>query len=138
MKILICGLPGSGKTSLACKLARSLQCVHLNADEIRKEIHKDLGFSLLDRIEHSRRMSMLCEIILRANSYVIADFVCPTNKTREVFNPDITIWMNTIQKGRFQDTNSLFESPRADIEICSFDRAIVAPIIEFITTKHIV
>jgi adenylylsulfate kinase len=42
---------------------------------------------------------------------VIADFICPTKNTREDFNPDFTIWMNTISKGRFEDTNKMFEPP---------------------------
>ena len=65
MKVLICGLPGSGKTTLAEALARELQCVHFNADEIRKEINKDLGFSIDDRIEQARRMGILCDIASR-------------------------------------------------------------------------
>jgi adenylylsulfate kinase-like enzyme len=51
-KILIMGLPGAGKSTLAKALAQRLNAVHLNADEIRTEINKGLGFSLEDRIEH--------------------------------------------------------------------------------------
>ena len=42
---------------------------------------------------------------------VIVDFICPTNKTREIFNADFIVWMDTIKKGRFDDTNKLFEKP---------------------------
>jgi adenylylsulfate kinase len=42
---------------------------------------------------------------------VICDFVCPTEETRREFNADITIWMNTIEAGRYDDTNKLFEEP---------------------------
>ena len=44
--------------------------------------------------------------------YVICDFVCPTENTRNIFDPDYTIWMNTISKGRFLDTNKIFEKPK--------------------------
>ncbi len=44
-KILIMGLPGSGKTALATALAPRLNAVHFNADEVRQNINKDLGFS---------------------------------------------------------------------------------------------
>ena len=43
--------------------------------------------------------------------FVICDFVCPTSKTRKNFDADITIWMDTIKKGRFDDTNKIFVQP---------------------------
>ena len=86
MKILICGLPGSGKTTLAKALAPAINAVHLNADEIRREINKDLGFTPADRLEQARRMGVLADIVSRSGQHVIADFVCPTEATRAAFN----------------------------------------------------
>ena len=111
MKILIMGLPNSGKTTLATALARELSCVHFNADEVRKEINKDLGFSVKDRIEQARRMGVLCDIASRYGAHVIADFVCPTPETREAFGAHFIVWVDRIKAGRFEDTNKLFVPP---------------------------
>ena len=55
-KILIMGLPGAGKTTLSKFLAPRLNAVHFNADEVRANLNKDLGFAEADRIERTRRM----------------------------------------------------------------------------------
>ncbi|HYL50189.1 MAG TPA: adenylyl-sulfate kinase, partial [Stellaceae bacterium] len=65
-KILIMGLPGAGKTTLATALGPRLSAVHFNADEIRKNINRDLGFSAADRTEQARRMGWLCDQVVKA------------------------------------------------------------------------
>ena len=113
-KILIMGLPGAGKTTLAVALATRLSAVHFNADEVRANLHKDLSFSLADRIEHATRMGWLCDKVTASGAYAIADFVCPTEATRRAFKGDndaLVIWVDRINKSRFADTNALFEPP---------------------------
>ena len=102
MKILIFGLPGSGKTTLAKDLKERLRAVHWNADAVRANINKDLGFTDADRIEQATRMGWLCDQVVAAGHWAIADFVCPTPDTRAAFGPAVTIWMDTIKKGRFE------------------------------------
>jgi hypothetical protein len=113
MIIQIIGLPGSGKTTLAKELADRINAIHINADEVRADLNKDLGFSSEDRIEQARRMGALARLIANQGvASVVVDFVCPTVETREAFGkPDFLIYMDTIQESRFEDTNKLFEAP---------------------------
>lgn len=110
MKILIMGLPGSGKTTLAKPLAELLGGVHLNADAIREHYH-DWDFTPEGRMRQAVRMRYLADGVVMAGKMVIADFVCPTEQARMEFNPDFTVWMDTIDEGRFEDTNKMFVQP---------------------------
>ena len=56
-------------------------------------------------------MAEKAEKFKKEGSHVVADFVCPTPKARELFNPDFIIWVDTIKKGRFEDTNKIFVKP---------------------------
>jgi len=58
-KILIMGLPGSGKSTLTRTLAPMLNAVVFNNDGVRANINRDLGFTMEDRIEQARRMGWL-------------------------------------------------------------------------------
>lgn len=110
-KILIMGLPGAGKTTLARILALRLGGVHFEADQVRANVNKDLGFSHEDRVEQARRMGWLCDRVAAAGCTAIADFVCPLNETRAAFGPAFTVWVDRISEGRFEDTNRMFEPP---------------------------
>jgi cytidyltransferase-like protein len=110
-KILIMGLPGAGKTTLAHSLAPLLNAVIFNADEVRANINRDLGFALEDRIEHARRMGWMCDRVVEAGGTAIADFICPTPETRAAFGPDFVVWVDRIAEGRFADTNRMFVAP---------------------------
>jgi len=104
------GLPGSGKTHLAKRLQIHLNCAWYNADKIR-EMANDWSFTPVGRRRQAERMNTIATFEAVRGRTVICDFVCPTGKTREEFNVDITIWMNTIEAGRFDDTNKIFEEP---------------------------
>ena len=110
-KILIMGLPDSGKTTLAKLLAPMFNAVLLNADEVRKEAN-DWDFSEMGRSIQANRMKRLADEAIQSNRNVVADFVCPTEHTREDFDADYIIWMDTIKESKFEDTNKMFEQPK--------------------------
>jgi adenylylsulfate kinase len=112
-KILIMGLPGAGKTTLAAamvdKLLKANKTVKwFNADVIRRE-YDDWDFSDAGRIRQASRMNDLAKKVTA--DYVICDFVCPTPLLRAIFMPHINIWVDTIKDSRYADTNDKFTPP---------------------------
>jgi hypothetical protein len=129
-RILIMGLPGSGKTYFAERLKKYIEqhgetknltssemlpitdfnstVTWFNADDVRRK-YNDWDFSKEGRIRQSLRMM---EFSLTANTdYVICDFVAPLVEMRNNFKADWTIWMDTIDAGRYEDTNKAFVPP---------------------------
>ena len=100
MKILICGLPGSGKTWLAERLIKQIDnCAWYNADFLRKSSN-DWDFSKAGRLRQANRMKTFADFEVLNGRWVICDFVAPTDNSRKVFDPDYIIWLDTITAGR--------------------------------------
>jgi adenylylsulfate kinase len=124
--ILVMGLPGAGKTTLANELAKLIKSKRLNADEIRRAAN-DWDFSEEGRTRQSRRMSEVALKLKNEGNNVIADFICPTPKARKLFPADYIVWVDTIQKGRFDDTNAMFVKPeKFDFHVTSQDAKVWA------------
>ncbi len=122
-KILVMGLPGSGKTTLASKLVPLLKAKWINNDEVRKAAN-DWDFSEEGRIRQAKRVADIAEKFKKEGNYdyLVADYICPTPQTRKLFNADYIIWLNTIKKGRFDDTNKMFVKPeKFDFEVTTQD-----------------
>ena len=125
--ILIMGLPGAGKTTLADKLAPLLNAKRLNADEVRKAAN-DWDFSEEGRARQAKRMADFALKLKDEGNYVVADFVCPTPKARSLFPADYVIWVDTIKEGRFDDTNKMFVKPeKYDFHVTTQDAKFWAP-----------
>jgi adenylylsulfate kinase len=119
--ILIMGLPGSGKTTLADELSSMIKVKRVNADVVRKEAN-DWDFSEAGRTRQAKRMANLAKKLKDEGNYVIADFVCPTPEARKLFPADYIIWVNTIKEGRFEDTNKMFVKPeKFDYQVTTQD-----------------
>lgn len=129
-RILIMGLPGSGKTTLAGELKKYLEengsisyaralnehignlnaeVTWFNADDIRRK-YNDWDFSNDGRIRQSVRMFQFS--MEATGDYVICDFVAPLVEQRNNFKADWTIWVDTIKEGRYEDTNKAFIEPK--------------------------
>ena len=122
------GLPGSGKTTLASKLVPLLSAKWLNNDHIRKAAD-DWDFSEEGRIRQAKRMANIAEKYVQEGNYdyLVTDYICPTPKTRELFNPDYIVWVDTIDKGKFEDTNKMFVKPeKFDFKVTTQDAEIWA------------
>ena len=109
LKILIMGLPGSGKTTLAKKVVKYTKAHWLNADKVRKKFN-DWDFSEKGIIRQVKRMYQLSKKTKK--NFVVADFICPMHKQIKIFKPDFIIWMDTIKKGRFENMNKIFKKPK--------------------------
>ena len=115
MKVLICGLSGSGKTELSKKLLEYVECDWFNADKIREE-YNDWDFTDEGRKRQANRMFELS----KNKNTVIADFIAPTEELRNIFKPDLIIWMDTVSSSKYEDTDKIFEEPDYDIRITGF------------------
>lgn len=121
-RILVMGLPGSGKTTFSKILTRMLEghfpdVGYFNAEEVR-ETFDDWDFSELGRVRQSSRMRDLAD----HHEVSVCDFVCPTEMTRKKFNADYIIWLNTITESKCADTNKIFKNPKKfDLCLQSWD-----------------
>tara|TARA_B110000240_G_C13468145_1_gene439680 strand:+ start:387 stop:881 length:495 start_codon:yes stop_codon:yes gene_type:complete len=148
MKILVCGLPGSGKTWLSERLVKHIDnCAWYNADFVRKYAN-DWDFEPEGRMRQANRMKTFADFEKSNGRWVVCDFVAPTVKARTTFDADFLIWIDTINEGRvvsakldqlneinnlpfdantlstskiFDDTTKMFEKPNnADAHIQDF------------------
>ncbi len=106
MKILVMGLPGSGKTWLASRISKQFKIPFWDADVVR-EAYQDWNFDIGSRERQALRMRKLAEL----DPLSISAFIAPLPGYVRHFFPDKLIWMDTIKEGEYDDTNKLFKPP---------------------------
>jgi adenylylsulfate kinase len=114
MKILIMGLSGAGKSELAKELHSLFQeheitSIRINGDEVR-QANNDWDFSPDGRVRQAQRIARLAK--KSEAQFVIADFIAPTKETRDIFNPDMLIWLDTIKSSKYTNTDVVFQNPK--------------------------
>jgi adenylylsulfate kinase len=114
MKILIMGLSGSGKSELAKELhglfqENNILSIRINGDEVR-EASNDWDFSPDGRVRQAQRIARLAK--KSEAQFVIADFIAPTKETRDIFNADMLIWLDTIRSSKYTNTDVVFQNPK--------------------------
>jgi bifunctional enzyme CysN/CysC len=86
--VLLSGLTGAGKTTIAYALERKLfkdgrSVVVLDGQNMRRGISKDLGFTASERSENLRRSSEVAKLFNEAGLIVLAAFVAPEEAVRQ-------------------------------------------------------
>ena len=119
MIVVVFGLPGVGKTTLSKEIARRTNGIHINADDVRKDLSSDLGFSVEDRVEQARRLGAMARLLSNQGHLAIVDFINPTYQTREAFGKyNYSVWVNRKPVRNYEDTTNLFQIPEnSDIVI---------------------
>lgn len=90
------GLPASGKSTLAKRVENHLReegvrVENLDGDEIRKNLHPDLGFTREEREINNRRTAFICKLLNRNGIATVTGMITPfrdsQQKVREIIEP---------------------------------------------------
>ena len=129
-RVLICGLPNSGKTTYAKFLIKLYEAnnrpfLWLNGDKVRAA-YNDWDFSVEGRKRQTLRMKSLADSA--SNIDIIIDYVCPLVEYRQIINPTHLVYIDTHDRTPYEDTKNIFEpvvgadivvSSKSDIEACA-------------------
>ncbi len=128
LAILLTGLPGAGKTSIARELASRMEAIGhrvtiLDADELRSCISPDLGFSGPDREANLRRAGLIAAEVAKHGGTVICSFVSAHEHSRQElceavqqYGTFLLMYISTpLEECERRDPNGLYRKARAGL-----------------------
>ena len=119
------GLSGSGKSTLANMVEKELfkqgvRTFSLDGDNVRNGLNNNLEFSPEDRKENLRRIAEVAKLFVESGVVVIASFISPLKKDREVIQQIIgkenvvEVFVNTsLEECERRDVKGLYKKARA-------------------------
>jgi adenylylsulfate kinase (apsK) len=130
MIIQFCGLSGSGKTTLALKAKeyfsnKNIPIEIIDADEYRKFVNTDIGFSKEDRNTNIRRLGFIADKFSRHNIISIISAINPYDEIRkeiaEKYLSVKTVYIKcSLEELKKRDTKGLYA--KADLPDESADK----------------
>jgi adenylyl-sulfate kinase len=129
LTVWLTGLSGAGKSTIARAvhtelLARGLCAELLDADELRKHLNRDLGFSKEDRNENVRRIGFIADLLTRNCVIVLVAAIAPYRSAREEVREKISDFLEVhvhapLDVCEARDPKGLYKRVRQG-EICAF------------------
>ena len=114
MKVVVFGLPGSGRSTLARELGRALDAVVLDEDRLFETLNSDLDRSPQGYTESARRIGWAASAVLDSGVNCVCDMMLPTQTSRDSFRISkrevYAIWMDTIDSSKDANANAMWES----------------------------
>jgi adenylylsulfate kinase len=120
------GRPAAGKSTIAKRVEnhlreRGYQMENLDGDEVRQNLHPDLGFSREDRELNNRRTAYLCRLLNRNGISVVTGMITPfrdaQQKAREIVEEDgtfVLIYVKcSVEECERRDPKNLYEKAKA-------------------------
>jgi adenylylsulfate kinase len=122
--VWLTGLSGSGKSTIAAAVERRLfqrgcYAQVLDGDNVRNGLNGNLGFSLEDRRENTRRVAEVARLFAQSGAIVLCSFVSPTREIRaaagRVIGDDfLEVFVNTpLELCERRDVKGLYAKARA-------------------------
>ncbi|WP_158798227.1 adenylyl-sulfate kinase [Pedobacter sp. L105] len=119
MVLLLCGLSGAGKTTLANSVKKKLDesGVHteiIDGDEYRRMLFKELGFSKIDRFENVRRLGFIASKFSARGIVTLISAINPyaeiRNELKETYPNVKTVFIDcSVEKLINRDTKGLYK-----------------------------
>lgn len=116
------GRPAAGKSTIAKRVEehlrdRDLQVENLDGDEVRENLHPDLGFTREDRALNNRRTAFICKLLNRNGIAVVTGMITPfrdaQQRVREIIEEEgtfVLVYVRcSVEEAARRDPKNLYE-----------------------------